>query len=228
MRKKLTEVLNANKMTLIMSMPVNDLEVMQASLRAGADVIKMHVNLLHRASGNSFGSLRENAEVFKKMFAATDVPMGIVLGADVDTVRAELGNLGDYDFSFLSLYGHHAPLGVCDIPEELMAACDGTYTMDEVKAFASCGAGVLEASIMPGSEYGMPLSFRDVCKYKALVENTTLPVVVPTQRKVRPEDVKALYQAGVKALMVGAVVTGETAESVYEAVSAFRKAIDAL
>ena len=59
MRKYLSQVLAERKMTLIMSMPVNEPEVMQAALDAGADVVKVHVNLLHRASGNSFGTLEE-------------------------------------------------------------------------------------------------------------------------------------------------------------------------
>lgn len=228
MRMKLTQALETNKMTLIMSMPVNDPEVMRAALDAGADVVKVHVNLMHRASGNSFGTLAENEKVLHQMLDMTNLPMGVVLGADADTVRGEIHALKDFDFSFLSLYGHHAPVCAAMLPQELMAACDGTYTMDEVRAFAQCGAKVLEASIMPGSEYGMPLSFRDLCRYRALVNETQLPVVVPTQRKVLPDDVRALYNAGVKGLMVGAVVTGESADSVYRAVSAFRQAIDAL
>ena len=228
MRKYLSQVLTERKMTLIMSMPVNETEVMQAALDAGADVVKVHVNLLHRASGNSFGTLEENRDVLSRMLSMTDVPMGVVPGADVETVRKEVHALKEFDFSFLSLYGHHAPSCVLDLPQELMAACDGTYPMEEVRAFEKMGAKVLEASIMPGSEYGQPLQFRDLCKYRALVENTRLPVVVPTQRRVLPEDVEALYQTGVKGLMVGAVVTGETAQSVYKSVLEFRKAIDRL
>ncbi|MBR6526275.1 MAG: hypothetical protein IKT57_09900 [Clostridia bacterium] len=228
MRKYLSQMLSENKMTLIMSMPVNDPDVMRAALDAGADVVKVHVNLLHRASGNSFGTLEENREVLGKMLAMTDAPMGVVLGADVEIVRRECKVLQDFDFSFLSLYGHHAPSCVLDIPQELMAACDGTYPMEEVRAFEKMDAKVLEASIMPGSEYGQPLQFRDLCKYRALAENTRLPVVVPTQRRVLPEDVPALYETGVKGLMVGAVVTGETAQSVYASVREFRKAIDRL
>lgn len=228
MRKKLSTALSENKMTLIMSMPVNDTDVMRAALDAGADVVKVHVNLLHHASGNSFGSLRDNEKVLHEMLQMTDAPMGVVLGADAETVRGEMEALRDFDFSFLSLYGHHAPLCVRDIPQELMAAADGTYSMDEVRAFRYCGAKILEASIMPGSEYGMPLTFRDLCKYRALTENTFLPVVVPTQRRVLPQDVHALHGLGVKGLMVGAVVTGESAKSVFDAVSAFRKAIDEL
>ena len=228
MKPLLSDLLKKQKMTLIMSMPVNDADVLRAALDNGADVVKVHVNLLHRASGNTFGTLDENRDLLEKMLDMAQCPMGIVLGADAETVRREAEKIGAYDFSFISLYGHHASCNVLNAPQELMAACDNTYALDEVRAFETMGAKVLEASIMPGSEYGMPLSFRDLCRYRALVQATNLPVVVPTQRAVLPEEVAALQQTGVKGLMIGAVVTGETAVSVGKSVAAFRKAIDRL
>ena len=107
-----------------------------------------------------------------------------------------------------------------------MVACDGSYSPDEVAAMEAMGAGVVEASIMPGAEYGQPLCMRDLLRYRALVSATRLPVVVPTQRLIRPEEVCALGQTGVRGLMIGAVVTGRGEESIRKAVSAFRNAID--
>ena len=88
------------------------------------------------------------------------------------------------------------------------------------------GAGVVEASIMPGTEYGQPLCMRDLLRYRTLVQATKLPVVVPTQRLIRPSEVAALAQTGVRGLMIGAVVTGRTEESIRRAVHEFRNAID--
>ena len=51
-------------------------------------------------------------------------------------------------------------------------------------------------------------------------------MVVPTQRLIRPEQVRALAQTGVRGLMIGAVVTGRTEDSIRKAVHAFRNAID--
>ena len=55
-----------------------------------------------------------------------------------------------------------------------------------------------------------------------------LPVVVPTQRHVTAADIPILHRCGVKGLMMGAVVSGKTEESVAASVAAFRAAIDAL
>lgn len=88
------------------------------------------------------------------------------------------------------------------------------------------GAQVLEASIMPGAEYGFPLSLRDLMRYSALRAHTQLPIVIPTQRAIRPEELRALASIGMNGLMIGAVVTGQEEVSIRKAVRAFRNAID--
>lgn len=107
-----------------------------------------------------------------------------------------------------------------------MAACDGSYSLDEIREMPACGTDVLEASVIPGAEYGQPLSMRDLLKYQLIAQNVSVPVVVPTQRAIRTEDVAALVRTGVRGLMIGAVVTGREASTIARAVEAFRKAID--
>ena len=50
-----------------------------------------------------------------------------------------------------------------------------------------------------------------------------MPVLV--EPPILPEDVPALVQAGVKGLMIGAVVTGRDKDSICRAIRAFRAAI---
>jgi hypothetical protein len=54
--------------------------------------------------------------------------------------------------------------------------------------------------------------------------------MVPTQKNIRPEDVKYLYRTGCKALMIGAIVLGQdpTPEKLREITAAYRTAVDAL
>ena len=46
---------------LIASLPRNDPELARAALAGGADVLKVHLNVTHNASGVRFGSLAEKA-----------------------------------------------------------------------------------------------------------------------------------------------------------------------
>ncbi len=80
-------------------------------------------------------------------------------------------------------------------------------------------------SIVPGAEYGTRLSLRDLLRYSAIARRVDIPVVVPSQRVILPEDVPALVRCGVKGLMIGAVVTGRDKDSICRAIRAFRAAI---
>jgi hypothetical protein len=53
-------------------------------------------------------------------------------------------------------------------------------------------------------------------------------VIVPTQRKITPFDAELLADTGVKALMIGAIVTGTTAHDLEWATRIYRNALDAI
>ena len=219
-------MLNDNRLTLIMSLPKNDPALCEAAFEAGADVVKVHINVEHRASGTHFGPLAEEKAALQAMLDNRKGPMGIVLGGTLEAAARDMDAAAALPFSFYSLYAHNVPCALLagDVP--VMAACDSTYSLDEIAEMGHCGAQILEASIVPGTEYGSALSMRDLLRYSAIVQRSGLPVVVPTQRVITPKDVPALVRVGVKGLMIGAVVTGREEASIAKAVAEFRKAID--
>ena len=223
---RFADMLTHKKLTLIMSLPENQPALCRAAFEEGADVVKVHINVEHRASGTHFGSLEQERAVLEEMLEKAKGPMGLVPGASVETAMADLPAAAEMGFDFFSIYAHHMPVGIPVRGQTWMVACDGTYAPEEVSAMERMGAGVVEASIMPGSEYGQPLCMRDLLRYRALADRTSLPVVVPTQRLILPQQLQALGQTGVRGLMIGAVVTGRTEESIRRAVNAFRNAID--
>ena len=220
------EMLRAKKLTLIMSLPRNDPELARAAFEAGADVVKVHINVQHRASGNGFRRLKEERPAIQEMLDHAAGPMGIVPGGSIEAVLLDIEEVCSMPFAFLSLYAHHIPPRLIPPPIPLMAACSHGYTLDEAEGLQQCGASILEASIIPGEEYGQPLSMRDLLDYSALVRTSQLPVVVPTQRRIVPEDVPALMNTGIRGLMIGAIVTGNEISSIHSAVEAFRNAIE--
>lgn len=213
------------KLVLIMSLPKNDPAWCRAAFEAGADVVKVHINVEHRASGTRFGRLSEERPKLEAMLAHRSGPMGLVLGGSLEHAALDAEEANDLPFAFYSVYAHHMPVWALG-GKPLMAACDGTYSLDEIREMPRLGADVVEASIMPGSEYGQRLSLRDLIKYRLIAENVSVPVVTPTQRAILPQEAEALIRAGVKGLMIGAVVTGKEEISISRAVAAFRKAID--
>ena len=220
------DLLKERKLTLIMSLPVNDPELCRAAFGEGADVVKIHLNVHHRASGTHFGTLDEQREALEEMLECKAGPMGIVPGGSVEDAERDFEALEQMPFSFYSVYAHHIPGCMLGSARPLMAACDYSYSMDEISLMPEAGAKIVEASVIPGGEYGTRLNMRDLMKYTAIARSVGVPVVVPTQRAIRPEEVWLLSRAGVKAIMIGAMVTGKEKDGILAAIRAFRKAVD--
>ncbi|SNX75483.1 hypothetical protein SAMN05877753_112128 [Bacillus oleivorans] len=217
-------------MTLIVSLPENRADLAQAASRAGADAIKMHVNVNHRASGNRFAVVQTYTDTFKKIREEFSGPLGIVPGGGFDDIAAtEMEKLIGLGFNFYSVYAHHKPSWMLGLQEiEKTFAISSDYQIELIGNVKHFGITALEASIIPGEEYGSPLTFKDVLAYNRLAQNVDVPVLIPSQRKLEPYDIPILYQAGVKAVMLGAIVTGHTEASLEKAISTFRAAIESL
>ena len=221
-----TKLFEKRRPVLIMSLPANDPALCRAAFEEGADVVKVHINVEHRASGTHFGRLAQEGQALRQMLSEAKGPMGLVPGASLEAVRMDIQEASEMGFAFFSTYIHHMPVLETPVPQAWMAACDGSYELWEIERLEQAGAQVLEASVMPGAEYGQPLSMRDVVRYSAIAAHTSLPMVIPTHRFIRPQELPALRDAGMKGIMIGAVVTGRTEESIRSAAVAFRNAID--
>lgn len=227
---RLQRSLEDRNLTLIVSLPANDAGLAAAALQEGADGLKVHYNVGHRASGTQFGPLGTYESVFHNIRELFDGPFGVVPAGSIDGAKREdIEQLASIGFDFYSIYAHHLPSFMMyeSILDRTFAIND-QYDLNMLESARHFGFTALEASIIPGSEYGTPLSFEDVIKYRYLVERVQIPVLIPSQRKLVPNDIKVLSDTGVKAVMLGAIVVGKTEEQLRKAVADFRNAIDRL
>lgn len=230
---KFKELIEGNKFSLVVSLPSNNLELAKAALDGGAQAVKVHCNVWHRASGHTFGTYAENREFLQQLITlCKDVPVGLVPGGEDAFItpeeRLELENMG---LGFFSSYSQNLP---CHMMESKvltkMVAIDYTYTENTLDAVRSSGIDVLECSVQPGENYGTDLNYADILRYSDIATKSGKPCLIPTQRKIKPCEVKHLYEAGCKAVMIGAIVMGKEpdAKQLQAVTSAFREAIDAL
>jgi hypothetical protein len=216
-------------MALIASLPRNDPELAQAILDAGADVVKIHINLHHHASDTHFGTLdeeRAGLEGILKVWKGR--PVGIVPFASPESDAATYQRLAEMGFDFFSLYLGNAVVG-CLPPPEVAARMLALSVADSIELAAGMDTlpvQVCELSIMDGATYGQPFTYHDLLRYNALRQKIQMPLVVPTQHLVMPAAVPELARARIEGLMIGAVVAGKTVESWKESVRSFRQAID--
>jgi hypothetical protein len=221
----------AGKSALVVSLPRNDGGLARAAVEGGADALKVHIHCYHHASGSQFGPLADERPALEAVLAAAgDRPVGIVAGAEATATPEEVRALRDMGFDFLDLYAHHWPLWMLQEPGfGKVVSIDSTYALHEVQSLVALGMEVLEASVIPHDEYGSRLSLRDIARYRELRAHISVPVLVTTQRALRPCEAAMLTsELGIDGIMIGAVVTGKEAATLRKVTETFRQAIDSV
>lgn len=228
---RIEELMKTKKMVLIVSLPENSYEMAEAAWLAGADAIKVHINVFHRASQNNFGTLESEKKVFEKIIKNSPVPVGIVIGEETAVAETLVDDVKAMGFDFISLYAHYTPTVLATNRNGLgnFLAVNYTYSFEEINILSnSFVADILEMSIVQPEGYGERLNARDLAKYEYISKMSKIPTVVPTQRLVYPSDVESLAKCKINALMVGAISIGKTIDSLTGKVRDFKKAIEEL
>lgn len=204
------KILNENEFSIVVSLPKNQMVYAEAALEAGARILKVHINAMHHATNQKFGSFEEEKPFLRELcsFAKEhQMTLGIVPGDHkCYATKKELQALSAMGFDFISSYVQNTPLYALEVSSlEKVLAIGYDFDLKHIKRLETLGLDVLEASIMKPEQYGENFTLLDLVK---LSEITSMgqPVLLPTQKKVTVEDIKYLKQVGIKALMVGAVV----------------------
>lgn len=224
----LTYTLGRTRPALIASLPRNDPALAEAAVAGGADAIKTHIHVKHRASGTGFGSLaEERASLAAIRRAAPKLPVGVCIGDDNSLAsRDELREIADLGLDFLDIYAHHHPVWMLEATRlEWMGALGADYVADEWSA-VSDSYDVIEAAVLPHERYGSALTVRDLARYGRIAEEIDVPLVIPTQLAILPEEVPPLIALGVRGLMIGAIVTGKEPAGYEQACRDFRAVLD--
>lgn len=213
---------------LVVSLPRNDGSLARAAREAGADALKTHVLVHHRASGTRFGSLQEERRGLEDVLA-TGLPTGLVPGEEELVPPEELGTLGALGFAFLDTYVDRLALYLYGAGIPVVPACRHDTPPDVLEGLAALPGEWLEAALVPPEGYGRPATLADLAGLAAVARRSRRRLIVPTQRAVRPEEVGWYFEVeGVWALMIGAVVTGLDERGVARATEVFRRALDRL
>jgi hypothetical protein len=211
---------------LIVSLPRNDAALAKAAASAGADLLKVHINVHHRASGTRFGSLEDEEDRLDAILKV-GVPTGLVPGEEMMVTREEIPRLRR--FAFLDAYVHRLPLFLYDVGVPVIPAIPHNYPHDAMGSVTALPGDWLEAALVPPQGYGAEPVADDLVALARLGSLTRRRLIVPSQRRLRPEDLGRYFAiTHVWAVMIGVIVTGRAARSLGRATEAFRRALDGL
>lgn len=218
----LLEHINKSNFFLMVSLPKNDPEMALLAESNGAMAIKIHLNVRHPASKTHFGSFLEERAAIKKILKSVKVPVGVVPGGEIFASQKELVELMEMGVDFYDAFARHFPAPLLKMPGVgKMLALGEEYTLPIVEQMHHVGAQVIEATIFNPKVYGNILSARDIASYRQITTHTPLPVLVPTQKNIQPEELSLLKSAGCKGIVIGAIVTGNSKKGFAHAVNRF-------
>ena len=220
--------LTQNDWTLLVSLPRNDLELARAALRGGAQGLKVHLNVEHFASGTRFGSWDEERETMAhivELAREQGASVGVVPGAGGAFASPDdFRGLAQIGVDYFDAYPFDCPAWALEQTDlDVMMAAFHGYDLSEFAGLEKLGMTLCEASILGHDDYGKSLTAHDLARFVALCGALEVPVIVPSQKKVEPQDVIALRKSGARGLLIGAIVTGREAETIEAATRSFAR-----
>ena len=227
--------------TLLVSLPANDVELAQAAVDGGAEGLKVHLNVQHAAAKVRFGTFTEERAALERIIAL-GLPVGIVPGDEAAMATpGELSALAAMGLDFADAYLSAMPAWMLAQDDLSIMAAVGHDDMphpERLRALAQLPqVRMIEASIIDHGGYGRALSASDLCDYTGVTRamhcggpdaQCGKPIIVPTQRRILPEDLAALAAIGVRGLLIGAIVTGRDPDSLRLATARYREALQHL
>lgn len=190
---RLLDILNSKKFSLMVYLPENKPALARLAESLGADALMV-----------------KNDEMAELIVKAVKIPVGVDVGAEKISVK-ELKALEDFDFinfslEELSTFAKHKK-------GSRVVALDDKFTLDRLMQVEN-KADIVDAAIISVNHLGKELIVGDLQNFIAIALSSGLPVIIPTQRRIKPSEVAILWDTGAKGLMLTEVVLGNTEKSI--------------
>ncbi|MFA4967560.1 MAG: hypothetical protein WC624_05010 [Candidatus Margulisiibacteriota bacterium] len=206
---KLLELLSKKKMTLIVQLPENSVELAKLAEAEGADalVVKNEDN---------------NSDILK----AVKIPVGVDLSMEEALDDKQIKAHDKFDF--INFHFGLLPAAAKRAKPGRILALNEEYTLDKIIGVENTGAEAIDAAILPLSQKSKELVVGDLQNYIAIAISSGLPVIIPTQRVITPSEVAIIADTGAKGLLLTDVVLGDDAKSMGKALREYKMAVDDL
>ena len=216
---RLYRALTDGTFPVIVSLARHDLDLAKAALDGGAFALKTHLNAFHRATGTTFGSFAQERPFFEQL-AKLGCPLLVMAGQETVPSPEDMDALADLGFEGFNVYVDHLQPHLLRSKLRPMPALSSTSSDADIARIAAIPGCIIEASIMPFERYRTAMTDADLARYRRIAEAVEVPVIVPSQLSFTPADAARLREAGIAAPLLGAIVTGDTPQSMTAAVRA--------
>jgi hypothetical protein len=201
----------------------NSPEFAIACEEARANALVLHIND-DSAKGSRFGGLEIEQDSLRDCLSSVRIPVGISIGDSRPLVREEWEICVALGFSFVIMLAHHMPTFVWkDERLTKIVSIGPGYILEQVKTISEFKeVSALVASLTPSQGHGLPLNLFDVATLRLITSLSRKPVLYPTQRRIRPEDIPILDEEGCHGVLVNGSIYAQNKEEFKEALTRFR------
>jgi hypothetical protein len=217
---------SANKFVLFGDLHLNSRDFAIACEEAGVDSVLFHLNQ-DVGGGVRFAGLEVEEDTIRDSLSVLKIPAGISIGDTRMLLNEDWEAIARIGFSFVNMFAHQLPTFVWDDHRfaKLVSIGPG-YILEQVKALSEFDSvsGIV-AALSPSQVLGLPFTMLDGTTLKLITKLASKPVYVPTQRSIRPQDVKLLRELGCNGLLLSSTVYGDSVESCKVNVARFKEEI---
>jgi len=206
---KLLNLLKKNKMTLIVQLAEDTVDAARAAEAGGAEAL-----------------LIEKSEKQEEILKAVKIPVGLDLSQEAKLTEKELKAYEKFDF--INFHFEVLPIIAKQVKTGRVLALNENYTLDKLLGVESVGAQAIDAAIVPLSQGMRELVVGDLQNYIAIALSSNLPVIIPTQRSIKPSEVAIIADTGARGLLLTREVLGENLKTLEKALKEYRVAVDDL
>jgi len=206
--KKLSYKLKKNKFSIILSPFNSDPKLLNILIKNNINIIKFHINITHPVSNYKFKSWEEEKEnIINILLENPNITVGLVPGH----IKEELEEINHIELNtyidFIDIFIDSFTTYYLGIPKsiEKVVAINRVLNKEELEVLDFLKISAVEASIIDKSEYGLKLTLKDILNYSKLVNNSPIPILIPTQKLIEPKDIKILYEIGAKGIVLGGI-----------------------
>ncbi len=227
--KKILDLADPKKFLLIADLFSNNSDLARAAEEAGADAVILHLNE-SPAQGARFGGLEIEEDSIKECLDGAKVPFGLAVGDARLLTSDEWERCVALGFSFVNMFAHHMPTFVWkDERISKIASLGPGYILEQIRAIAEFKEfAAFVASFTPMQGFGSNLNVLDVTTLKLIMGLAKKPVLFPTQKLVRMEDIAMLRSLGLRGIIVTSISYGNSADTLKETLKDFKCTIASL
>jgi len=221
-------VSRADALAVIATLPQNNTEYASAAAEAGADAIMLGIDKTDSSLPGLFGSFDLMEESIDSILSTTSVTVGISIGDSRPLIEENWERIVSKPFSFVNMYAHHMPPFVLedDRIEKLVSIGPG-YMLEQVKSISEMeGVTALEAAIVAPQGKNHIFSALDLATLGVLAGLSTKPLLMRTQKKMGPKDVRSAMRFPLRGISVDAASLEPGIEAYRDAILTFRSQVN--